>query len=139
MSTRSNIGIITQKNDGKVRVEMIYCHWDGYPSNNGKILLENYSSTEKVRELLKLGDLSSLGSEIGTKHDFDTHPERQCNFYKRDRGEKGVSSQKNLTIAKAREMMEVSLYLWDAKFESWFYCENGGALLPLTQKACKEV
>ncbi len=33
MSTRSSISIKTSKNDGKT----IYCHWDGYPSNNGAI------------------------------------------------------------------------------------------------------
>ncbi len=28
-------------------IKSIYCHWDGYPSNNGKILLEHYNSQEK--------------------------------------------------------------------------------------------
>lgn len=50
MSTRSTIGI---KENGIIR--SIYCHWDGYPENNGKILYEHYNSKEKVEELLRLG------------------------------------------------------------------------------------
>ena len=36
MSTRSNIAI--KRKNGTV--ESIYCHWDGYLSYNGKILLK---------------------------------------------------------------------------------------------------
>lgn len=38
MGTRS--AIVLKREDGKY--QGIYCHWDGYPSNNGKILFENY-------------------------------------------------------------------------------------------------
>lgn len=70
MGTRSNIGMVHE--DGSVT--MNYCHWDGYPSHNGKILLENYTTTEKVRKLLALGDLSILGESTET-----------CIAYHRDR------------------------------------------------------
>ena len=59
MGTRSRIGL--QKKDG--RIESIYCHWDGYPEGVGKVLLNNYKDEDKVKKLLKLGDMSSLGSE----------------------------------------------------------------------------
>jgi len=56
MSTRSTISKVNQ--DGTIT--SIYCHWDGYYSNNGKLLLENYNDEKKIDELLSLGSLSSL-------------------------------------------------------------------------------
>lgn len=67
MGTRSRIGL--ELPDGTFG--SIYCHWDGYPGYNGKILLGHYSDPAKVEELISLGDLSSLGAEIGEKHDFN--------------------------------------------------------------------
>lgn len=60
MGTRSTIGVLNT--DGSVSA--VYCHWDGYPEHNGKILMENYTTEEKVRELIDLGSISSL-SECG--------------------------------------------------------------------------
>lgn len=88
MSTRSNIGV--RNTDGTV--EYIYCHFDGYPEHNGKILTENYTNINRVNELLKLGDLSVLGKFIGEKQDFDNRVRDYCLAYGRDRGETGVSS-----------------------------------------------
>lgn len=69
----------------------IYCHYDGYPSHNGQILVEYYSDREKVEELLKLGDLSVLEARIdppaGVGHTFDTPVSGVCIAYHRDRGE----------------------------------------------------
>ena len=48
MATRSKIAIEDQ--DGTVR--SIYCHWDGYPSHHGPILLEHYTTQEKVESLI---------------------------------------------------------------------------------------
>jgi len=42
-------------------ITSIYCHWDGYPSWNGRILLENYTDEQSVRKLMELGDMSILG------------------------------------------------------------------------------
>lgn len=84
MATRSTIAI----RNADMTVTGIYCHWDGYLSNNGKILVENYTDEAKVRELIALGNISSLGKEIGTKHDFDKAPDNECNAYGRDRGER---------------------------------------------------
>jgi hypothetical protein len=60
MGTRSTIGVLNT--DGSVTA--VYCHWDGYPEHNGKILMENYITEEKVRELIDFGSISSL-SECG--------------------------------------------------------------------------
>jgi hypothetical protein len=89
MGTRSTIAI--QNEDGTVTG--IYCHWDGYLSHNGRILEENYTTEESVRELIDLGDLSSLGETIGTKHDFNAAPRNECNAYGRDRGEINIDAQ----------------------------------------------
>ena len=89
MGTRSTIAI--QNTDGTVTG--IYCHWDGYLSHNGRILAENYTDEASVRELIALGDLSSLGETVGSKHDFDNAPDGECNAYGRDRGEKNVSAE----------------------------------------------
>ena len=71
MATRSTIAL--EYADGQVG--QIYCHWDGYLDNNGKILLNHYKDPYKVRELLDNGDMSSLDTEVAA-----------CAFYK-ERGE----------------------------------------------------
>ena len=73
MSTRSRIGIVRDSNARKIVVESVYCHFDGYPDGVGQMLLDHWTDPAKVEHLISLGDLSSLGSEIGEKHDFDKH------------------------------------------------------------------
>jgi len=86
MATRSAIGM---EKDGKILA--IYCHWDGYIEHNGEILYKNYQTTDKIFQLLSHGDLSSLGPEIGEKHEFNNkETEGWCKYYGRDRGEDGV-------------------------------------------------
>jgi hypothetical protein len=96
MGTRSTIAL--EFADGTV--QQVYCHWDGYLDHNGAILKEHYSNPFKLRELIDLGDLSSLRPEIGEKHAFSQFElraeevagyklltENWCTFYTRDRGE----------------------------------------------------
>ena len=59
MSTRSLIGIQNANNT----VEYIYCHHDGYLEWVGNKLITHYKNEETIRELLALGDLSSLGNK----------------------------------------------------------------------------
>jgi hypothetical protein len=56
MATRSLIGM--KQDDGKIQV--IYCHWDGYPEYVGLQLSLNYGEKETVQKLMDLGDRSSL-------------------------------------------------------------------------------
>lgn len=65
----------------------IYLHFDGGPNKCLKILRDHYTDPAKVNELISLGNLSSLGPNIGTQHDFDLCPDGECNFYGRDYGE----------------------------------------------------
>ena len=82
MGTRSSIAI--KNADGTI--ESIYARWDGYLEGNGVILLENYTTEEKVRQLLALGNVSSLDNDIGEKHDFNQSVKGWTEFYSRDRG-----------------------------------------------------
>ena len=110
MATRSTIAI--EYADGTV--EQVYCHWDGYLDHNGVILRDNYSDPFKLQQLIELGDISSLGPNIGDKHpfsqfeikkdapDFDkliamheqAEKEGYTTFYGRDRGETGVAPKR---------------------------------------------
>ena len=78
MATRSAIGY--KLPTGEVRG--IYCHWDGYVENNGKILQEHYQAAYKIAQMVELGDMSSLAAEIA-----------DCVYYGRDRGESDVATQ----------------------------------------------
>lgn len=86
MATRSRIGI--ENEDGSV--SSVYCHWDGYPSHNGDLLVKHYSDRENVEALISLGAISSLRKNIvntsGT-HSFESPQEDVTIVYHRDRGE----------------------------------------------------
>ena len=56
MGTRSTIAIEFADQS----VSQIYCHWDGYLENNGQLLSIYYMDPFMVRELIDLGDFSSL-------------------------------------------------------------------------------
>lgn len=104
MATRSTIAV--EHADGRIdgRVTQVYCHFDGYPAHNGKILLEHYTDPAKAAELVSHGAISILKPEIGVQrpfgnpynmfdnpveyHKFNEQYGNQCLFYARDRGEK---------------------------------------------------
>jgi hypothetical protein len=123
VSTRSNIA--RENEDGSY--DLIYCHWDGYPSNNGRILHEYYQDPAKIDELLKLGDLSNLGPQIGTKHDFEDRPDGECTAYGRDRGERNTESKhytKKQLIAMLKKSWTEWLYVYSVKDKKWYYTNN---------------
>lgn len=74
MSTRSAIGM--EMLNGKIAA--VYCHNDGYPDYNGRILQKHWDR-DKILALLSEGELSVLGEDMDTTV-----------FYHRDRGEKFV-------------------------------------------------
>ena len=85
MATRSTISVLCD--DGSV--VSVYCHCDGYPEHNGKILSECYNSQELAEKLVSLGDMSSLGTSCdgAESHSFDSPVKNQTVYYHRDRGE----------------------------------------------------
>ena len=87
MATRSTIS--RKMEDGTIRG--IYCHWDGYRSHNGKILLAFYNTPEKIDELIALGSIYSLFNNVkpneNEPHTFDAPQQNVVIAYHRDRGE----------------------------------------------------
>tara|TARA_B110000240_G_C13077239_1_gene274278 strand:+ start:33 stop:497 length:465 start_codon:yes stop_codon:yes gene_type:complete len=121
MATRSNIAMKTK--EGKI--VSVYCHWDGYVANNGKILLENYADISKIEALVALGSISSLGEQIGDKQDFmdrDTQKDEWTLFYSRDRGEQ-LSIQEYADIPSWIADMEEYAYLWNGT--EWLVNDHG--------------
>ena len=115
MATRSTIAL--EYADGTVG--QIYCHWDGYLSNNGEILLENYQDPFKVRELLDCGDMSTLDADIS-----------DCEFYS-DRGEECPQRMfKDFAEYKREAQMEEYNYILrrDGNWYVEFYGEFDGLL-----------
>ena len=114
MSTRSTIAI--ENTDGAVSA--IYCHFDGYLDGNGTILINNYQNLEKIKELISLGDISSLDENIGSKHDFNARPKDECNFYHRDREE-------NWDDVKPKEFSSRAEYMHNFQEEYNYLFFNG--------------
>lgn len=126
MATRSFIG--KKLKDGKVR--FIYCHWDGNPEYNGRILLKHYN-LNNIDKLLDNGDLSALDiriDPISSEHSFSNPEGNTCIFYGRDRGESNVS-------AKIRDMDDYLYDMddWDIEYKylldfdgRWYCCVNMG-------------
>jgi hypothetical protein len=108
MGTRSTIAL--EYADGTV--DQIYCHWDGYLEHNGQILRDYYTDPFKVRQLMDLGDMSSLHENIGTQHAFEKAPEGECTFYKRDRGESGTG---------AKNFIDFEDYIDNHQYEEYEY------------------
>ena len=139
MGTRSNIGIVNDNNT----VTGIYCHWDGYPEWNGRILLENYNTADSVRELVKLGDLSSLrpklNPEPGIPHDFQNQQEGVVVAYGRDRGETGTEAK---TFAGERAFERYAdnsgaEYQYLFRNDGWWFNAADGRWTKLTENDCK--
>lgn len=108
MGTRARIGIVEPNGS----VTSIYTHWDGYPDHHGPIPLNHYTTEERVRALLALGDLSVLDKDVGEKHDFNNPPEGVCNAYGRDRGEDEVSARRSASVDDLKAIAEEYTYLF---------------------------
>ena len=120
MSTRSRIALALP--GGNFR--SVYCHSDGDPHWNGRILLEHYGDHHKVEGLMGLGHLSSLGPDLGERHPFEDWEGGACTAYGRDRGEEGTGADEHdgfAELARAAEESDAEwLYLW--LDECWLFC-----------------
>ena len=138
MGTRSTIALEFADST----VQQIYCHWDGYLEHNGQILQKHYSDPFKLRDLIDLGDMSSLAPNIGTQHAFEKAPEGECTFYKRDRNESGC---------EAKSFVDFQDYLAHHQYEEydyilrniggnavWFVSDHDGAYVELEQAIMDE-
>ena len=143
MGTRSTIAL--EFADGTVG--QVYCHWDGYLSHNGAILFEHYQDPFKLRDLIDLGDLSSLRPEIGEKHAFSQFElpaeeveafkaltENMCTFYGRDRNESGTQAKffKDFEHYKFTHQYEEYEYIL-RKDGKWYVCQYANEYVPLSE------
>ncbi|MFZ9315717.1 MAG: hypothetical protein ACO236_00390 [Candidatus Nanopelagicaceae bacterium] len=97
MATRSAIAI----RNSDATYDVIYCHWDGYPSHQLPILHNKYNTAKKIRRLIAKGDLSVLETAHGWNHE-----ERKAGpLYYFERGDvdcepRNVSANELLEFAK---------------------------------------
>jgi hypothetical protein len=146
MATRSTIAL--EFADGTV--EQVYCHWDGYLEHNGEILRDHYSDPFVLRDLIDMGDMSSLGTQIGQAHPFSPHssPEDSkayeeakaagyCTFYARDRGETGTGAKKFADFEDYRKNHQYEEYEYILRNingkATWFVDDHGRGYVPLAE------
>ena len=123
MATRSTIAI--QLENGSIN--QVYCHWDGYLSNNGKILMEYYNNAEIIKYLISKGSISILAKNINpnkdSKHEFNSPQKDVCVFYSRDRDEElYIDSFENFEEYSENGNFEEFNYIF--KDNEWYYFEN---------------
>lgn len=133
MATRSRIGIMRKDET----IDHIYCHWDGYPEYNGSYLYDHYSNINKLNQLIKLGDMSSLQvnlfPEKDKEHSFGVQDgERQKNvslFYRRDREEDWDKTQPQFSknLKRFKEHCRYGgceyAYLFDERNSTWYVAD----------------
>lgn len=122
MSTHCGIAVKTEKG-----YETIYCHHDGYPGYMWKMLTENYNSETLARNLVSLGDASSISAQIAPSpysgHSFDTPEKGICVFYHRDRGEAwSVVAPANFVKQSVLRNFDYA-YIWED--DRWHFYEDG--------------
>lgn len=138
MSTRCYIGL----RDESGKITAIYCHSDGYPTYVGKILRDYYDTPEKVKKLLALGNISTLGKEpidypelwdfskVFTE-DYKEKMDKGCRTYK-GRGETGQEAisfaNKANFISYAEGSWAEWIYFCDIEDGAWYAQEIAGML-----------
>ena len=138
MATRSTIAL--EFADGTV--QQVYCHWDGYLDHNGKILFEHYKDPFKLRDLIDLGDISSLAPSIDKPkgHSFDKSVDGYTVFYARDRGEElRVNKFRDFEDYKANHQYEEYEYILRTD-GNWYVSKHDGpyTLLAAALETVKE-
>lgn len=117
MATRSTIAL--EYANGQV--DRIYCHWDGYLDNNGKLLSTHYMDPFEVQKLMDLGDMSSLDATVDS-----------CEFYMRDRRETDCKAIRYESYEQYRKEADFEEYNYilrnDGKWYVEFYGEFDGLL-----------
>ena len=127
-STRARVGI--KSTSGKIK--SIYVHYDGGLSNVGADLKKYYKNIDKVKQLLNLGNLSSIGKEIGEKQDFKNPHDGWTVAYARDRGERKqpakISNDVDTFIKDTDYTSGEFAYYYDLTDKSWYYAKLSGGV-----------
>ncbi len=154
MSTRSRIGYQDPKTGF---IHSVFCHWDGYLSNNGRILRDHYKDMKKVKRLIALGSLSSLEANVSwrtvpkpfvhryyregnnyaqfvDKHTYDTPVKDVVVAYHRDRNEPWDSVKPDVESI----MLDRQEYNYLFRKGQWFYrTENMSEWKPIPKGELK--
>jgi hypothetical protein len=120
MATRSTIAV--KHEDGTV--SQIYCHWDGYLSHNGKLLVEHYNSLLAAEFLVSKGALVVLAPRVTPNpelgiHTFDVAQNGVCVYYGRDRGEKDTEPHRYSSVSEYLDKFQGEDYNYYFNGESW--------------------
>lgn len=147
MATRSTIALLRDNGE----VVKVYCHWDGYLDNNGRLLVENYNTPEKIEALLAGGDISSLGRVVGEKHPFDTYDKSKLSpedaalaeraeaegwtlYYGRDRGETGTEAKVYKDLGEYEAKAQFEEYNYCFIYGTWYYTSYDGIVRSVAEE-----
>ena len=110
MGTRSTIAV--EHADGTV--SQVYCHWDGYLSHNGQILVDHYDTQELAELLISLGSMSSLRPKCipdpAKPHNSDNPQDGVTTYYSRDGGEPFVEPSQYPTVDNYKRNLQCEEY-----------------------------
>jgi hypothetical protein len=112
----------------------VYCHFDGYPSNIGAMLEQYYQDPEKIKNLIKLGNLVFLDEELepeaGVKHSFYHRAKGVTVAFHRDRGDAykfyAAHNDKFFFEVLGRNDFDY-VYLYDMQKNEWFVTYQYGS------------
>lgn len=121
MGTASMIGIYND--DGSVTAT--YCHYDGYLSYNGKLLVQSYNTPEAAEAVANAGYLSGLTSDL----DHDLRAAVHQN-------EKPVVYNSVKTFLKCGDNHAGAHYLYLFNGEAWLYTNT---YIPRNKRSFEEV
>jgi hypothetical protein len=123
MGTPASIGY---EHPTYLTVDATRVNYDGYVSYLGSVLLEHYSDPKTLRELIALGELSSV----------DTTPATSV-AYGRDRGEEDMTFTSYVNVARYLHRAEHYAYLYGADGEWYVVIE--GERMPLKEAIEKDI
>lgn len=128
MATRSRIGI--ELPNGHVR--SVYCHWDGYPEHNGRILNTHYTQREDVEQLIAGGDISSLR----TRQTWESNDREPQPLYYTERGEELEIEEGTFHSFSSGHSFEEYVYLFTLNDEWKVYIPGS---IPVSEGMMPEV
>jgi hypothetical protein len=120
MATRSTIAV--KHEDGTV--SQIYCHYDGYLSGVGKMLMTHYNTLLAAEFLVSKGSLSVLAErvtpnpEVGI-HNFDVAQNGVCVYYGRDRGDEDTEPNTFVNVSSYLDLVMCEEYNYFFNGEFW--------------------
>lgn len=124
MSTRCLIGLREKDN----KVSYIYCHNGGEPRRVGKMLVEYYSDKRHLRDLLSLGDMSSLGKyPLSTPGGWEdrTKVGDKCLTYADRSEDVPAKTAESVKDYLAIDCWQNYMYLFDPEENKWYFLNCG--------------